>query len=124
MESKEEVINRVYYDQAGQGSMRKTYAHAHQINNSITEPDVKDWFYRNIVRKKDLAGYNSFITTDPREEYQMDIMFFTDLKDPEYKEGLLMVDAFTKFATIIPMKSHKAPQLLEAIKAGIVKMGG
>ena len=80
--------------------------------------------YRNIQRKNDLAGYNSFRVTDPHEEYQIDLMFFADLKDPEYEGGLLMVDAFTKFATIIPMKSHNASAYLEAMKAGIVKMGG
>ena len=51
-------------------------------------------------------------------------MFFADLKDPEYAGGLLMVDAFTKFATIIPIKSHDAPAYLEAWKEGIIKMGG
>jgi hypothetical protein len=124
MGTKEEVINRVYYDLAGHGSMKKTYAHANQQNKTITEADVKDWFDKNIHRKTDLAGYNSFITNEPKEEYQMDLMFFKDLKDPEYEGGLLMVDTFTKFTTIIPFKSHDAPAVLEAIKAAVIKMGG
>ena len=37
MESKEEVINRVYYDQAGHGSMKKTNKHANNQNKDITE---------------------------------------------------------------------------------------
>jgi hypothetical protein len=122
--AKDHVISKMYYDLAGHGSMKKTYEYANKKNKTITEADVKDWFYRNIQRKNDLAGYNSFIATDPQEEYQIDLMFFADLKDPEYEGGLLMVDAFTKFATIIPMKSHNAPAYLEALKAGIVKMGG
>ena len=34
MESKEEVISKVYYDQAGHGSMKKTYKHANKRNLS------------------------------------------------------------------------------------------
>ncbi len=66
------VISRMYYDQGGHGSMKKTYAHAHNINKYISEADVKAWFHKNILRKKDLLGYNSFITSKPNEECQMD----------------------------------------------------
>ena len=78
MESKEEVISRVYYDQAGHGSMKKTYEHANNLNKSITEAHVKDWFYRNIQRKNDLAGYNSFIVTD----YVASVLFPTHISFP------------------------------------------
>jgi hypothetical protein len=118
------VISSMYYDQGGHGSMKKTYAEAHKRNKYISEADVKAWFYKNILRKKDLPGYNSFITSKPSEEYQMDLLFFFDLKDPEYKGGLLMVDTFTKYATIIPITGNKGPQLLEALKKAIEKMGG
>ena len=81
------VISRMYYDQGGHGSMKKTYAEAPKKNKIITEADVKAWFYKNINRKTDLAGYNSFIKKEPKEEYQMDLLFFFDLKDPVYKGG-------------------------------------
>ena len=121
MESKEEVIDRIYHDLGGHGSMKKTYTQSHGVDKRITEANVKTWFYNNIPRKTDLAGYNSFIAKKPKQEYQMDLMF---LKDPEYEGGLLMVDAFTKYATIIPMKRHNAPALLEAIQKGMRAMGG
>ena len=118
------VISRLYYDQGGHGSMKKTYTEAHKENKFISEADVKAWFYKNINRNTDLAGYNSFITNEPKEEYQMDLLFFFDLKDPVYKEGLLMVDTFTKYATIIPITNNDGPQLLRALKEAIRKMGG
>ena len=121
---KDAIIERIYYDPGQHGSVRKTYLAAHQRNQTITEAYVKAWFTRNIARKKDLAGYNSFITSEPREEYQMDLMFFADLHDPEYEGGLLMVDTFTKYATIIPITSHNAPALLTALREAIHKMGG
>ena len=121
---KDAIIERIYYDPGHHGSMRKTYLAANQRNRTIKEADVKDWLYRDIQRKKNLAGYNSFETSEPKEEYQMDLLFFFDLKDPEFKGGLLMVDTFTKFTTIIPITNNDGPQLLEALKEAIHKMGG
>ena len=86
---KDEIISTVYYDRGGHGSMKKTYYDAHKMNNIITEADVKDWFYKNTQRKKDLPGYNSFITSKPREEYQMDLMFFADMHDRIYEGGVI-----------------------------------
>ena len=46
------------------------------------------------------------------------------LKDPEINIGLRMVDIFSKFVSIIPMKANNAPSILEATKEAIIKMGG
>ena len=118
------IISRVYHDRGGYGSMKKTYAEAHLTNRFITEADVKDWFYRNTQRKKDLPGYNSFITSEPREENQMDLMLFADMRDRVFEGGLLMVDTFSKCTTIIPIKTHDGPALLAALKRAIADMGG
>ena len=85
---------------------------------------MKNWFDANIERKTQLKGYNSFIATDPKEEYQMDLFFMNYLKDPEFNIGLLMVDIFTKFVSIIPMKANNVPAILEAMKDAITKMIG
>ena len=61
---KDAIIERIYYDLGQHGSMRKTYLAAKRRNQYIQEADVKDWFYRNIQRKKNLAGYNSFVTNE------------------------------------------------------------
>ena len=121
---KDKVISRMYYDLGGHGSVKKTYDQAHKKNKTITEADVKDWYYKTIPRKNDLPGYNSFIASQPKEEYQVDLLFFFDLKDPVYKGGLLMVDTFTKYTVIIPIKNNDAPTLLTALKEAIMKMGG
>ena len=46
------------------------------------------------------------------------------LNDPEFSKGLLMVDIFTKFVSIIPINSRTANTLLDAMKESIIKMGG
>ena len=53
---KDQVISKIYYDLGGHGAMKKTYTQAHKKNTAITESDVKDWYYKNIPRKNDLAG--------------------------------------------------------------------
>jgi hypothetical protein len=41
----------------------------------------------------------------------------------EYNTGLLLIDIFTKFATVVPVKSKQADDILEAIKQGFENMG-
>ena len=49
--SKSEIINKIYNDPAGHGSMKTTYEDAKQKDKSITYVDVKQWFDLNIERK-------------------------------------------------------------------------
>ena len=53
----------------------------------------------------------------------MDNMFFTDLKDPEYVGGLLMVDIFTKYTVVIPIKNRSIPEVNDAIEKSYCKNG-
>ena len=71
--SKSDIINKIYHDPAGHGSMKTTYEDAKQKDKSISYVDVKKWFDANIERKTQLKGYNSFIASEPKEEYQMDL---------------------------------------------------
>ena len=120
----DKIIDKIYHDPAGHGSMRTTYEDAKKKDKSITYVDIQAWFKKNIERKTQLKGYNSFIASEPKQEYQMDLFFMNYLKDPEFNIGMLMVDIFTKYISVIPIKTNNAPTLLEAIKEGITKMGG
>jgi hypothetical protein len=57
----------------------------------------------------------------------MDLAFFSDLNteqdDNSYAGILLMVDRFTKFTTAVLTKTKQIPDVLEAIKEDIKKMG-
>ena len=120
----DKIIENIYYDPAGYGSMRTTYEDAKKKDKSITYVDIQAWFKRNIERKTQLKGYNSFIASEPKQEYQCDLFFMNYLNDPEFSKGLLMVDIFTKFVSIIPINSRTANTLLEAMKESMLKMGG
>jgi hypothetical protein len=122
--SKDEIINKIYYDLGGFGSMKTTLEDAQKYDKTITLNDIKAWFNKNVEKKTKQRGMNSFIANEPRDEYQMDLMFLNDLKDPIYTTGLLMVDIFTKYTTVIPVKTKQIHDVAIAIEQAIVKMGG
>ena len=102
-ESKEKIISSVYYDAAGYGSIATTYRDSKKRNKDINLEDVKLWFKLNIDKKTNYKGYNSWIADKAYDEYQV-YLFFISGEDLEYKVGLLLVDAFTKYCVIIPFK--------------------
>ena len=73
MATKDAIIKKVYYDSGALGSIKRTLKEAREIDPSIKEKDVKSWKDRNIQRKINLRGYNSFIASEGKEEYQMDL---------------------------------------------------
>jgi hypothetical protein len=89
--------------------------------------DVTSWYDRNLVRKTNLPGYNSFIVDGPKVEYQMDIMIMADLKDDEDRKfpySLAMIDIFDRYGTCIPIKTKQPPDVLAGIIEAITKLGG
>ena len=48
------LIKKVYYDPSGYGSIQDTYKDVKKLDRSITVSDIKDWFERNVERKKQL----------------------------------------------------------------------
>jgi hypothetical protein len=121
MADKDKIISSVYHD--FYGSMQDTFREAKKKDRSITYDDVKDWFARSFVKKKNLTGYNSFIADEPFEEFQIDLFFVNDLANQNYKIGLLMIDIFSKYMTVVPLKTKQPSDVLEGIKKGFENMG-
>ena len=119
---KNNIINNIYRDKSGYGSIQKTYEEAREKDNSITLKNVRDWFTQNVERKKQLKGYNSFINDGAREEYQVDLAFFKAKE--EIQIGLVMIDIFSKYAVCIPIASKETPDVLAGMMEGFQKMGG
>ena len=59
------LTKKIYYDPSGYGSVQDTYKDAKKIDSSIKVSDVKDWFERNVERKKQLRGFNSYVSKGP-----------------------------------------------------------
>ena len=125
---KDKIIAKVYYDLAGYGSVAATLEDAKKYNSNITYDDVKRWKERNTERKTNLRGFNSFIVNKPFVEFQMDLAFFFDLNketnDKTYLGILLMIDIFTKYVAVVLIKTNTIPDVLEAVKDCLKKMGG
>ena len=116
--TKDEILNFIYFDPAGFGSIKETYTEARKKDKSITMKDVKDFIDKHVEQKKQLRGYNSFIAHGPKEEYQVDLFFLPkkDFPKESYIGGVIAIDIFTRFITIIPIKTKTLPDILGAIK--------
>ena len=121
MTDKNKIISNIYKE--NYGSRKDTLEEARKKDPSITYEDVKNWFDKNFVRKTNLRGFDSFIASEPYEEFQMDLFFINDLDNQDYKIGLLMVDIFSKYMTVVPVKTKQPDDILQAIKDGIANMG-
>ena len=118
--TKDDIIEKAYKEYFG--SIADTTKEAKKLDKSITLADVKTWFNNRFARKtKQLQ--NSDIANHAYEEYQMDLFFMPESDGEEFNTGLLLVDIFTKFATVVPVKSKQADDILEAIKQGFENMG-
>ena len=125
MSDKNKIISDIYFDRSGFGSIATTFKDAKAKDKSIALADAKAWFEKNIDRKKPMSGVNSFIAPYAYFEYQIDVLFITnnDLDNQKFRIGLVVIDIFSKFAVVVPIKSKQPPDLLAGIMEGINKMG-
>ena len=70
-ESKNDTISKIYYEHFG--SIKRTLKEARELNPDIKEKDIKAWKNRDLLRKINLTGNNSFVASRPREEFQVDL---------------------------------------------------
>ena len=120
---KNKVIEQVYNDPLGFGSIKNTLKDARKIDSTITLQDVIKWKENNIERTTPLKGYNSFVAHKPFEEFQIDLFFMPD-NNQTYNVAMLMVDIFTKYTEVIPLKDKTEGSLLSGLMEGFNKMGG
>ena len=116
------TIKKIYYDPGGYGSMADTFKEAKKVDSSIKFSDVKDWFERSVERKKNLRGFNSYVSLGPRDEYEVDLFDVNYLGQDEFRYGLIAIDNFTKVMWVIPIKEKNTEELIRATKAIIENM--
>ena len=73
MSAKDEIISKTYYDFGGYGSIARTLKEAREIDPSIKAADIQSWKERNLQRKTNLRGHNSFVASESKQEYQIDL---------------------------------------------------
>ena len=124
--NKDDIINKIYFDRAGFGSIQTTYKDAKKKEPSITLNNVKEWFKKNTEVKRKQRGMNSFIAPHNNHTFQIDL-FFMGKYDFEAKQefgaGLVLIDVLSKFAVVVPIKSKDTPDVIEGTKEALKKMG-
>ena len=116
------LIKKIYYDPGGYGSVQETYKDAKKVDSTLKVSDVKDWFERNVERKKQLRGFNSYISKGPRDEYEVDLFDVNYLGQKEFPFGLLAIDNFTKRMWVIPLKGKSKEELTRGTQEVINNM--
>ena len=125
-EAEMRVISKVYNASDGGKSVYKTYLDAKAISPGITQNLVKGWFKLNVNPKNQVGGKrNSYVAPNAYHEYQADLFFVTkkQFENQKLRVGLSMIDVFSKFAVVIPIKEKKAEDIMEAIFKGFELMG-
>ena len=120
------IISRTYKGREGGKPAVKTWQDARDIDQRITLNEVKGWFKQNVQPKGQVWGErNSYIAPGPFHEYQADLFFVTkgQFADQEYEVGLSMIDVFSKFAVVLPVRKKEAEPLMEAIFKAFEMMG-
>jgi hypothetical protein len=125
-ESYTKLLNHIYYDPAGYGSIISTFKEAFKQYKTITLNYVRQWFKSNLETTKQVKGSNSFVAPYPYYEYQLDLMFFSDLQKQtkqQFEQGMLCIDICTKYAVVVPIKSKTEDDIAAGILECMYKMG-
>ena len=99
---------------------------AKAIDPRITLDWTKSWFKLNIQPTKQVGGAtNSYVAPRAYHEYQADLFFITEKQflNQGYKAGLSMIDVFSKFAVVIPLKEKNGVEVMDAIFKAFTMMG-
>ncbi len=122
-EENDKVINDIYYNEAGYGSVKTTYADARLKYKRITLTYVQDWFSKTLELVKQPGGTNNFIAPEAFFEYQVDLFFVNDLKKQKFRVGMCCVDIFSKYAAVVPLMSKDTGDVAAGILQCIKEMG-
>ena len=130
---KDQIIEEAFNRYTNFGNVAKTLADAKKVDKKITRKDVQEWKDKNYIPLKNQRGVNSYVAKKPREEYQIDLMFFDDLREKDaktkvkakakYAGALLVVDIFTKYCHVEPITDKTDVTIRDALKKSIEKMG-
>ena len=124
MASKQEIIASIYYDKAGYGSKSRTLQESREKDKSITKAYIDDFFNKHIEIKTKPRGQNSYIPPKAFHEFQADLFFIKDLDNQKTETGMLIIDPFSKYMTVVPIMSKDGPDVAHGFIQGFKEMGG
>ena len=123
---KQQIIRDIYFDKAGYGSRKTTLEDAKKKEPIIKKEDVEQLFRKNVEIKAKPRGHNSFVAPHNNNIYQIDLFFmgYYDFAEKQkYRGGLVCIDVLSKYAVVIPIVSKNEPDVIEATKEALKRMG-
>ena len=123
---KQKIINDIYFDRAGYGSKQTTMKDAREKDKTIKTSDIEEFFKKNVEIKAKQRGFNSFTAPHNNYSYQIDLFFmgYYDFdEEQQYRGGLVCIDVLSKYCVVIPIVSKNEPDVIEATKKALEKMG-
>ena len=130
--AKHVLFRRIYYDPlnpASFSSPRRLYIAARSLNRRVSVKDVIDWLRSQrtyVLHRYTKTEFNRRKVLVPKHQhqYQADLMFVNTLeKDNDgVKYLMIIIDCFSRFLVVVPMKEKSAKASLAAIKLGFKKM--
>lgn len=122
------VLRKIYYDArhpAGFASKEKLFTAARSKIKSLTRDDVDTWLKKQITYTLHKPARRQFkrnriIVTQPDEEWEADLVEMQEFANENngYRYILTVIDCFSKFAWVAPLKSKSA----EAITTAFTKI--
>ena len=115
---RDKTIRKVYYGRDGGRTPYKTWLDAKEIDHRITLDWVRGWFKTNVEKSRQVGGAkNSYVAPRAFHEYQADLFYITEKQFPnqDYPFGLSVIDVFSKYATVIPLKERKVEIVMAAL---------
>ena len=125
-DSKQKIISYIYFDRAGFQSKSNTLKDAREKDKTITMKDVDEFIRKNVEIKKKQRGMNSFVAPHNHYTYQIDLFFmgmYDFDEEQKFRGGLVCIDVLSKYAVVIPIESKNEPDVIEATKKALGKMG-
>ena len=125
-DNKQNIISDIYFDRSGFSSKSTTLKDAKKKDASITMDDINKFFRENVEQKRKPRGQNSFVAEHAFFEFQLDLFFISnnDLENQKFRAGLVLIDIFSKYAVVIPIKSKQPADVLAGLMEGMQKMDG
>ena len=127
----EDLLKKLYYDESNPGSLggvNKLYDEAKKILPTITKDNVKNWLAtQNVytlykdVRKR--WKRNPIIVHYIDQQWEMDLLDYASLSrfNFGYKYIITIIDCFSKFLFLLPVKSKRAAEITQTLKTLLIK---
>lgn len=126
----DELLKNLYYNPlTGFQGLDKLYTKAKEVNKKITKKDVKEWLSTQETHqitqseKKTKRQFNTIISPEIRNNFQMDIMYLPNPNKNKFKYLLTCIDVHSRKLFAEPIKNKNKEDALEAFQKIIKKSG-